>query len=275
MISSDILSLMRCPSCHGPELILSATRRPALTCTSCEQAYPIVDGIPDLVPPEDTPSPGTYRTETTSNLVAGVYDLLAPAMTLGVWGCSPLRYVDSENRALGRANHGVYLRVPMGTGLILKRALAPYHDMLILGMDRSWQMLRRAQEAMHGTGARMQLMRVDFERLPLKDGVGNSLHSLNGLHLFPDRIRTLREFTRCLSDDGFLSGATLIRGQGMIADTMLDRYERRGAFPMLRTAEFLRQDLHNAELCDTRFQTHGAVMFFECDLKLRAEAQAS
>ena len=43
------LSRLCCPLCRG-ELEL---QEQSLRCTACQQEYPIVDGIPDLVPPED------------------------------------------------------------------------------------------------------------------------------------------------------------------------------------------------------------------------------
>ncbi len=42
------LPFLCCPLCRG-ELEL---QREALYCCACERAYPIIDGIPDLVPPE-------------------------------------------------------------------------------------------------------------------------------------------------------------------------------------------------------------------------------
>jgi uncharacterized protein YbaR (Trm112 family) len=115
MITKEVLDILRCPACFHPELHLGSSRRPHLECGSCQTAYPIVDGIPDLVAPDTAPPPGTYRTETVTNVIAGVYDFVAPLMSMGIWRCSPLRYIDSENRALGRARGGIYLEAPVGT----------------------------------------------------------------------------------------------------------------------------------------------------------------
>ena len=213
---------------------------------------------PTTAPPE----PGLYRTETLSNLIAGIYDMTAPAMSLAVWRCSPLRWVDSENRALGRANGGVYLRAPISTGLVLDHTLASYHDVLVLGVDRSWNMLRRAAKRLEHTTHPVQLIRVDYARLPFRPGAIDSMQSFNGMQIFQKRIETLREFARCLKPGGHLSGSTLIRGQEYLADAVLDRYERYGFYPMLRTAEYLLKDFEEAGLGDIHFETHGAVMFF-------------
>jgi ubiquinone/menaquinone biosynthesis C-methylase UbiE/uncharacterized protein YbaR (Trm112 family) len=262
MIPYQILSLMRCPSCLHPELGLSPARLPALQCSACGAQYPIVDGIADMVPPAATRMPGAYRTETFSNVIAPFYDMVAPVMSVAFWHCSPLCYVDSENHALGRANGGVYLKAPIGTGIVLDRVIADYHDLTIVGVDRSWKMLRQAQRRFERSPVPVTLLRVDFTRLPLLDGVVDSMQSTNGLHTFQERVPTLMELLRCTKPGGYISGSSLIRGQETLADLVLARYERAGVFPMLRSAEFLLQDLRNAGLEQPSFYTQGAVMFF-------------
>jgi ubiquinone/menaquinone biosynthesis C-methylase UbiE len=228
----------------------------------CEQRFPIVDGIIDMTPPQKTPAPGNYRTETLFNLIAGFYDLVLPMMSLGVWRCSPLRYIDMANQAVGRANGGVLLAAPVGTGSPLDKVLASYHDLTVIGIDQSWKMLRKAKERFDKTDHDIQLIRASFQHLPFRGGVIQSIHSLNGIHTFDKRMTTLREFARCLDENGFLGGSALVRGQEGVADTLLDRYERYGVYPLLRTAEFLTRELGEAPFCDVHFATYGAVMFF-------------
>lgn len=262
MITHDILKLMQCPHCQAHDLRLGAGRLPSVQCQSCQTTYPIVEGILDMTPPETTIAPGNYRTETLLNLVAGVYDPISPLMSVGVWNCSPLRFVDSENRALGRANHGVYLKAPIGTGMVLNQVLAPYHDSLIIGVDQSWKMLRRAARKLNGAKQRIQLMRVDYHALPFRPGCVDAIQSLNGIHTFPSRSRVLDEFKRCLKADGFLSGSALIRGNELLVDVFLDRFERYGVYPMLRTFEFYHKEFEDAQLHQLKYETHGAVLFY-------------
>ena len=54
----DLLDILACPACKSP-LTLITTRESAgeivdgtLTCTACGEAYPILEGIPNLLPPE-------------------------------------------------------------------------------------------------------------------------------------------------------------------------------------------------------------------------------
>jgi uncharacterized protein YbaR (Trm112 family) len=58
-VRPDLLDILRCPVCRG-ELTLSVRSRHAeeivdgtLTCAKCHVDYPIEDGIPDLLPPNE------------------------------------------------------------------------------------------------------------------------------------------------------------------------------------------------------------------------------
>lgn len=55
----DLLEILCCPVCRGP-LTLASTRTEGpeilegtLTCPKCPATYPIADGIPDLLPPDE------------------------------------------------------------------------------------------------------------------------------------------------------------------------------------------------------------------------------
>lgn len=55
----DLMEILRCPLCKA-QLSLEATQREGteivagtLTCTGCHTIFPIEEGIPDLLPPED------------------------------------------------------------------------------------------------------------------------------------------------------------------------------------------------------------------------------
>lgn len=55
----DLLEILRCPMCRG-ELVLDARKTErteivegTLSCGQCHVEYPISDGIPDLLPPDE------------------------------------------------------------------------------------------------------------------------------------------------------------------------------------------------------------------------------
>jgi len=58
-VRSDLLEVLRCPICRS-ELQLAPGRTEGeeilegtLTCVGCHASYPISDGIPDLLPPDE------------------------------------------------------------------------------------------------------------------------------------------------------------------------------------------------------------------------------
>jgi uncharacterized protein YbaR (Trm112 family) len=58
-VRPDLLEILRCPMCRG-ELTLAPGRTEGdevvegtLSCAACRIDYPISDGIPDLLPPDE------------------------------------------------------------------------------------------------------------------------------------------------------------------------------------------------------------------------------
>jgi uncharacterized protein len=58
-VKPDLLDILRCPLCRG-ELALTSRKTEgreivegSLACTKCHVDYPITEGIPDLLPPDE------------------------------------------------------------------------------------------------------------------------------------------------------------------------------------------------------------------------------
>jgi uncharacterized protein len=58
-VKPDLMEILRCPLCRG-ELTLTARKKEGpeilegnLACPQCKVDYPISDGIPDLLPPDE------------------------------------------------------------------------------------------------------------------------------------------------------------------------------------------------------------------------------
>ncbi|GMR01788.1 MAG: hypothetical protein BMS9Abin20_0107 [Acidimicrobiia bacterium] len=47
LISPELLAIMQCPRCAGE--LAEQTDPPALVCQDCGHAYPVVDGIPNMI----------------------------------------------------------------------------------------------------------------------------------------------------------------------------------------------------------------------------------
>jgi uncharacterized protein len=58
-VRPDLLEILRCPVCRGTLALEVRTRdgdeivRGTLRCAKCAVEYPIEDGIPDLLPPDE------------------------------------------------------------------------------------------------------------------------------------------------------------------------------------------------------------------------------
>ena len=51
LISPDLLAIMQCPVCAGE--LAEQMDPPSLVCQECGHAYPVVDGIPDMIVEEE------------------------------------------------------------------------------------------------------------------------------------------------------------------------------------------------------------------------------
>jgi len=55
----DLLEILRCPVCRGTLTLVSRKTEGSeivegtLTCAACKVDYPIAEGIPDLLPPDE------------------------------------------------------------------------------------------------------------------------------------------------------------------------------------------------------------------------------
>ena len=264
MIPKNILNIIICPSCRADEIGVGGKRHPELECGSCGVSYPFTRGIVDLTPRFEGEPVRHYRTETLYDAIAPLFDVAFPAMSMLVWNCPPLRYVDWAHRALGRAEDGILLTCPVGTGFLLNHVQSDHTRFPIVATDISWRMLSKAQARFERSGAtNVTLIRADPAHLPFRQSSFRSIMTLNGLNGFHDRDRALSELVRVTEKRGWIAGSALCRGLERTADRVLHRYEKWGVYPILRGREFLLAELEQAfRARDLRFETYGAVVFF-------------
>ncbi|MBN1947270.1 MAG: methyltransferase domain-containing protein [Bradymonadales bacterium] len=229
-----------------------------------------MSGIADLTPRPSGKPVRHYRTEALYDVIARWYDVAAPLMSLFIWGCPPLRYIDWSHRAVGRAMGGRLLVHPVGTGLLLKHVYSIHTQYPIVATDYSWRMLRQAQIRFEKAGMdNVVLVRSEPEHLPFAPDSFRAVMSMNGLNGFYDRAKAMAEMSRVLEPKGTVVGATLCRGLERTADLFLERYERWGIYPILRSRSYLVKELQEAfEGSRVRYETHGAVVFFLVDRSL-------
>lgn len=268
MIPSELIDILVCPSCSSDTVTLGAGRYPDLVCASCRSRYPVVDGIADLVPQQGGKPLKHYRTESLFDAVAKHYDHAVLLMSLLVWKCSPLRFVDWAHRGMGRTSRGPILVSPVGTGLLLRHVFGEHCDFPIVAIDISRKMLRRAQKRFERSNINnVILIRAEPEHLPFRGGSFDTVMSMNGVSAFHNREQALSETRRVLSPSGRIVGTSLCRGLERSADKMLDQYERWGIYPILRSKDYLVKELSQAfRVPHIRSETHGAVVFYVVDV---------
>lgn len=150
----------------------------------------------------DEPAPQTRG--RTLDHAAGVYDLLAPVMTLGQEG----RYRRRALRLLGLRGHEHILDIGCGTGVLtrlLARELGDKANSLVVGIDAAPKMIRVARQH----AARIPNIRFDVgvaEALPYPDASFDGAVSTFFYHHIDAELkrRSLAELRRVLKQGGRL-----------------------------------------------------------------------
>lgn len=102
-------------------------------------------------------------------------------------------------------NRRVILDLGCGPGVSAieeKRAARPGD--VVVGLDLSGAMMRRARDHVRRAGVEVELVRGDALELPVRDGAVDAITGHSFLYLLPDRRRALAEALRVLAPGGTL-----------------------------------------------------------------------
>jgi len=142
-----------------------------------------------------------------------LYDLDVRLTSRLVWGTSVTEQARFAAGVIDGAT-GPVLEVPVGTGLVTRKALrrasrrrsagsaaraagvplaAATDPPLLVAVDLSAAVLRRAR---HRLGEQAVYVRADVAHLPFRAGAFHAVHSGNGFHLFPDPAAAAAELAR-------------------------------------------------------------------------------
>lgn len=156
--------------------------------------------------------------------IAALYDLDVRLTSRHLWGTSVADQVIFAAGAAAVADGGRLLDVPVGTGLVMDKALASAASRpFVVATDRSVAMLQRARRRL---GARAVYVVADVGQLPFRAGAFAAAHSGNGFHLFSDRTKAASELARSLRPDG-LAAITTWTDQGRLPSRLYQRVLRR------------------------------------------------
>lgn len=92
------------------------------------------------------------------------------------------------------------LEVSFGTGYLMSKYAKQCGE--VIGIDRSEDMLRQAQERCAARGVTAELMIGDAQALPFPDDSFDCLVNTDAFSVYPDRERAMREFFRVLKPGG-------------------------------------------------------------------------
>jgi ubiquinone/menaquinone biosynthesis C-methylase UbiE len=220
---------MRCTRCLGTHLYAVEG---GISCGSCVTQFPVRNGILDMLGNERaeviTPFQRLMQTPTIVSIYeklwrrAGYY--MASSRSFGQEMQTILRI------AKGRTPESA-LDLACGTG-VFTRPLARIGGNMVVGLDLSWPMLKRAQKLLKSDGlSNAVFVRATALSLPFKDAVFPYVNCCGALHLFDRPDAAMREIGRVLKPGGHLCAQTTIRPErsaGFIY--FLERFIRFGFF---------------------------------------------
>lgn len=204
-MSAESFRMYVCPQCKGQLVVAEA----ALTCTACQRAYPIVEGIPDFLLewPEESENRILRNIERVDKLARFYETKLWYPFVLNVYGGYHVKTFDelvTFTREKMAPVKGLVLDVACGPGTYGRRAAGPERE--VYGIDLSLGMLRQGLNYLAEENiTAMHFSRADVESLPFGDHLFDGVLCCGSLHLFPDTVKALREIGRTMK-----SGAPLV-----------------------------------------------------------------
>ncbi|MFC1716019.1 methyltransferase domain-containing protein [Candidatus Poribacteria bacterium] len=204
--------------------------------------YPIVDGIVDFCPQaRDTVSASYDAIASRYDAYMTSSNVFMKGLDRIVWGISDdLTYVDTILSYLPSQFDGVLLDVPVGTGLFTCSLYARFPNATIIAVDYSMGMLQKARSCFQQHNlSNVHLLRADVASLPVRGSVVDIVLSMNGLHVFPDKQRSIAEMRRVIRKQGKLVACCYVKGVRQLSDWFVKHFGvRRGFF----TPPFLHMD---------------------------------
>lgn len=141
---------------------------------------------------------------------------------------------------------GRLLEVPIGTGVLSLPRYRELDGAEIFCVDLSDKMLevsraRAAQLNLRG----VQFVQGDVANLPFAEKFFDAVLSINGLHVFPDKVAAFAETRRVLKDSGIFCGCMYVAGLNRRTDLFVEKFCTRHGFfsPPYETLSSLKKKL--------------------------------
>ncbi len=201
----EALDVLRCPACHGAFGLAPSggaeVDEGELKCAACGRAWPVRNGIPRLMFPEELAKEDA-QVERFWNRIAPTYDIVSriTAVQRGI-------PEDKERRELARRLRlepgDTILEVATGTGSNLKVIAEETGDgVTSFGLDISSRMLERARRKLRHSSPAPELVAGNAHYLPFAEGVFDAVLGGYGTKYFTDKAQALGEMFRVARPGG-------------------------------------------------------------------------
>jgi uncharacterized protein (TIGR03086 family) len=192
------LPVLRCIACRGP----LAGGPDTLDCSQCGAAYPVKDGLVDIIGGEDDlEDPLLVRFHEQS---------LRPAFMRLVGGnwAGEVTFADENRWMTGfmRPADGPIVDLGPGAGITTRALAERFGAERVIGVTTSASVLARLARRVPGVAA----VRAAAVNMPFPDGVVGALNCWNMLHHFEDQAAVLHEIGRILRPGGSFTLMDLI-----------------------------------------------------------------
>lgn len=189
-------SMLQCPHCRRR----FQRERLILVCPGCRLEVSLPPQLVDVMS-EGTPKTTIGARFMASGLAAAIYQSLwRPVMFQLSSGFRLPRFEAEADLVISKmkSTEGPWLDLACGPGALTRRLLETAGERLVIAVDSSLAMLRRARRAAPGAA----LVRADALTLPFPNDAFGAVVSLAALDLFPDPGAALVESIRVLRPGG-------------------------------------------------------------------------
>ncbi|MDD5748700.1 MAG: class I SAM-dependent methyltransferase [Actinomycetota bacterium] len=229
MNHETLANLLKCPVCssemrYHSKVFSYCCSGPVL------HAFKIKDEIPNFVSGE--PTKKQQKVDKAFTRIAGTtYEKIATGATAydrafiriayGTTKFIPLLFEFLESVA-SNCKPGFFLEIPVGTAIFTagQYSIQPNLDFIVA--DYNMSMLISALEKIQASDfGNVMVIRADVCNLPFNDESFSGIMSMNGLHSFPDKKKSLDEMVRVLKSGGKIAGCFNVKGERLMSDIAL------------------------------------------------------
>ena len=175
--------------------------------------------------------------------------LLGRAAMKFFWGLDSAAYEKFLAQAFaGIPNNfnGRLLEVPVGTGVLTLPRWREFDGAEIFCVDLSDKMLETARRRAAKLNLRgVKFFQADVANLPFADNFFDAVLSIDGFHVFPDKVAAFAETRRVLRSGGIFCGCMYIKGENRRTDLFVENFCTRYGFfsPPYETLDTLQKKL--------------------------------